>query len=59
MPRKRDGRDGLETEARALARGACMLSFLREEGLLAGNPHLVLGIAETLLKSLRGLRLGA
>jgi hypothetical protein len=44
-------------QARALARGTYMMSFLREEGLLAENPHLVLGFAHTLLKSLRGLRL--
>ena len=57
MRPSRDGRDVLEAQARALARGTYMMSFLRDEGLLAENPHLVLGFADTLLKSLRGLRL--
>jgi hypothetical protein len=52
-------RDGLEAQARVLARGTYMLAFLREEGRLAQNPHLVLGLADALLRSLRGLRLNA
>jgi hypothetical protein len=36
-----------------------MLGFLRREGLLNQNPHLVLGFADTLLRSLRGLKLDA
>lgn len=59
MRRKHEYRDGLEAQARALARGTYVLNFLRDEGLLAENPHLVLGFADTLLKSLRGLKLGA
>ena len=50
-------RERLEAETRALARGTYVLSFLRERSLLPENPHLVLGFADTLLKSLRGLSL--
>ena len=56
MRQNHDRRDGLEAQTRALARGTYMMSFLREEGLLAENPHLVLRFADTLLKSLRGLK---
>ncbi len=57
MRQNRDCRDRLEAQARALARGTYMVGFLREEGLLAENPHLVLRFADTLLASLRGLNL--
>jgi len=57
LRRNPDCRDVLEVQARALARGTYMMSFLREEGLLAENPHLVLRFADTLLRSLRGLKL--
>lgn len=59
MPRKCDLRNRLEAQAKALARGTYMLGFLRREGLLNQNPHLVLGFADTLLRSLRGLKLDA
>lgn len=59
MRRNHDLRERLNAEARALARGAYVLRFLRKEGLLCKNRHLVLGVADTLLKSLRGLRLDA
>jgi hypothetical protein len=52
-----DPSEGLEVQARALARGSYILSFLRREGLLAENRHLVLGVADTLLKSLKSLKL--
>jgi hypothetical protein len=50
-------RERLDAEARVLARGTYVLSFLRREGLLSENRHLVLGLADTLLRSLRSLRL--
>ena len=56
LRRNHDCRDTLKAQARALARGTYMMTFLRKEGLLAENPHLVLGFADTLLKSLRGIR---
>ena len=59
MRRNHEYRNGLEAQARALARGTYVLTFLREEGLLAENPHLVLGFADALLRSLRGLKLTA
>jgi len=57
LRRSHDLRERLDAEARALARGTYVLSFLRKEGLLSRNRHLVLGVADTLLKSLKGLRL--
>lgn len=59
MRRKCDLRDRLEAQTRALARGTHIMRFLRHEGLLSENPHLVLGFADTLLRSLRGLKLDA
>jgi hypothetical protein len=35
------------------------LSFLRREGLLCENRHLVLGVADTLLRSLKAISLRA
>jgi hypothetical protein len=57
LPPTSDPRGAWESETRALARGTYVLRFLREEGLLGENPHLVLRFADTLLKSLRGISL--
>ena len=59
MPRSHDLRDKLDSQARALARGTYVLSFLRREGLLCENRHLVLGVADTLLRSLKAISLRA
>lgn len=59
MRREHDGRAGFEAQARALARGTYVMGFLRKEGLLARNPHLVLRFADDLLRSLRRLKLTA
>jgi hypothetical protein len=57
LRRRHDACERLDVQARALARGAYILSFLRKEGRLTENRHLVLGVADTLLKSLRSLKL--
>ena len=59
MPINHDSRDGLAADARTLARGTYILGFLRREDILSRNPHLILGFADTLLRSLRGLKLDA
>ena len=59
MRREHDGRAGLEAQTRALARGTYVMGFLRKEGLLDRNPHLILRFADDLLRSLKGLKLTA
>lgn len=57
MLRRHDPCQSIDAQARVLARGTYILSFLRKEGLLTENRHLVLGVANTLLRSLKGLKL--
>jgi hypothetical protein len=59
LRRSPDPCDILKSRTRALARGTYICSYLRKEGRLSENPHIVLRFADALLSSLRSLKITA